>query len=118
MIRKPVAHDPQFGYACVRMTVRRSGANLHARVCRKEFSLAAAAAQIPISTGLGRSLTHLLPQMSCDHCEEIIGVYEPMIVKTGDEALRTSQAADPLLALDALERFHRDCYLELNGTSP
>ena len=56
--------------------------------------------------------------MSCDHCEEIIGVYEPMIVKTGDEALRTSQAADPLLALDALERFHRDCYLELNGTSP
>lgn len=100
------------------MTARRGGAILHPRVCVKEVPFAAAAAQIPISTGLGWSLEHPLPQMTCDRCEEIIGVYEPMIVKTGDEAFRTSQAADPLLALESRERFHRDCYLELNGRSP
>jgi hypothetical protein len=59
------------------------------------------------------------PEMRCNLCNEIIGVYEPMVVQQGDEARRTSQAAEPSLAFETVERFHRDCYIEVNGgTSP
>jgi len=59
-----------------------------------------------------------MPEMRCDHCREIIGVYEPMIVRIEDEDHRTSQAADPSRALEAHQRFHSDCYVELNGSLP
>ena len=53
----------------------------------------------------------------CQHCEKVIGVYEPLIVVVGGQARETSRAADPTLPLDCAEHYHRDCYLERSETS-
>ncbi len=45
-------------------------------------------------------------QMTCDHCDEVIGVYEPMVVVTEAGARETSTAAEPSLGLERAERYH------------
>lgn len=56
-------------------------------------------------------------KVMCQHCERVIGVYEPLIVVLGGEARETSRAAEPTLPLDGAEHYHRDCYLERSETS-
>lgn len=56
--------------------------------------------------------------MVCDHCSGIIGVYEPVIVVTDGDARETSRAAEPRIAAEAHERYHRSCYLERVGPAP
>ena len=51
-------------------------------------------------------------QMTCDHCAEVIGVYEPVVVVTESEARETSRAAEPTVASKRGERYHRACYRE------
>ena len=51
----------------------------------------------------------------CDHCAEVIGVYEPLILVKGDEIRETSRAAEPNLHAQPGERYHRTCYLERSG---
>ncbi len=48
-------------------------------------------------------------EVRCDHCGEVIGVYEPLVVIVDGEALHTSRAA----AADPLgdgPRFHGICF--------
>ena len=54
-------------------------------------------------------------RMKCDHCADVIGVYEPLILVCGDEVRETSRAADPKLHAQPGERYHRTCYLERAG---
>lgn len=61
-----------------------------------------------------RSLTSL-PR--CDHCDDVIGVYEPMVVVKSDEVRVTSRAAEPAIVGESAERYHRSCYLERGGSS-
>ena len=50
--------------------------------------------------------------MRCDHCGEVIGVYEPVVVVADGETLQTSCAADPeLVSRELDQRYHRACYL-------
>ena len=53
--------------------------------------------------------THRLP--SCAQCGDVIGVYEPMVMLTGSEALQTSYAAQPDL-LPHSRYYHRACYAQ------
>jgi hypothetical protein len=48
--------------------------------------------------------------MICGHCGDVIGVYEPLVVLLEGEARETSRAADPQLAAERGEHYHRDCY--------
>ena len=39
-----------------------------------------------------------MPLPSCAHCGDVIGVYEPLVMLTGDEAFRPHIAAQPDLS--------------------
>lgn len=52
------------------------------------------------------------PKVRCDHCADVIGVYEPMVAVFEGEARETSRAAEPAIGAQAAERYHRSCYLE------
>ena len=54
----------------------------------------------------------MAPQLKCEHCNAVIGVYGPMIVVVGEEVLETSRAAEPSVASGPGERYHRTCFLE------
>ena len=48
--------------------------------------------------------------LRCEHCGDVIGIYEPLIVLTDREARETSRAADPDLHTSHGEHYHRACY--------
>jgi hypothetical protein len=52
------------------------------------------------------------PTIRCEQCEDVIGVYEPVILLLDGEARETSRAAEPSLVLETRERYHLACYLE------
>lgn len=54
----------------------------------------------------------MVVKVRCAHCQEVIGVYEPLIVLDAGEPRETSRAAEPMLPLDGAEHYHRTCYLE------
>ncbi|MGA2319166.1 MAG: hypothetical protein ABSG95_00290 [Solirubrobacteraceae bacterium] len=60
--------------------------------------------------------------LRCQHCDDVIGVYEPMIVLTAGGPRSTSRAAEPriegLLAEcyhDASECYHDACYRQVHA---
>ena len=53
--------------------------------------------------------THRLPR--CAHCGDVIGVYEPMVMLTGSEALHTSYAAQPDLSPHS-DYYHGACHAQ------
>jgi hypothetical protein len=48
--------------------------------------------------------------LTCAHCGDVIGVYEPLVVHTDDEIRETSLAAEGDLALTPAAHYHRACY--------
>ena len=46
----------------------------------------------------------------CRHCDDVIGVYEPMILVSPEARCETSVLAEPNLPPNA-ECYHRDCYV-------
>jgi hypothetical protein len=56
------------------------------------------------------------PRLICDHCADVIGVYEPVVVVSDCEVRNTSRAAEPALGLEHGELYHRACYLERFGS--
>ncbi len=50
-------------------------------------------------------------QVSCAHCGDVIGVYEPMVVVIDGQAQETSQAAiSELTEVAGAIYYHRACY--------
>jgi hypothetical protein len=50
----------------------------------------------------------------CAHCDDVIGVYEPVVVVLdGGEVRETSRAAEPNLT--TRRAFHRECWAALRG---
>jgi hypothetical protein len=56
-------------------------------------------------------------RLTCDHCADAIGVYEPLVVVIGGEVRETSRAAEPTVGSEAAERYHLACYLVRSGTT-
>jgi hypothetical protein len=53
--------------------------------------------------------------VTCRHCGDVIGVYEPMVLLHDGEALLTSRAAvDEALVHDA-PRYHESCFCARRG---
>ena len=57
---------------------------------------------------MGRMLT-------CRHCEDVIGVYEPMIVLCNEHARRTSRAAEPDVGEKIGEYYNHACFVRVHG---
>jgi hypothetical protein len=51
----------------------------------------------------------------CQHCTQVIGVYEPMVVVDRGGARETSRAAEPGVETAPGERYHLGCYRELKA---
>ncbi len=58
----------------------------------------------------GSSVARSFEVMRCAHCGDVIGVYEPVVVRSGDLVRESSRAAEPSLPLPRAEHFHRDCF--------
>ncbi len=56
--------------------------------------------------------------LRCQHCQLVIGVYEPMIVLTDGEARSTSRAAERDSGDPLDECYHRSCYAQAYGQDP
>lgn len=54
-------------------------------------------------------------KLRCNHCQEVIGVYEPLILVVRCEARETSRAAEPSLGSEDAEHYHAACYAERLG---
>jgi len=48
---------------------------------------------------------------TCEHCGDIIGVYEAMIVVEGDAERRTSRLNDPHVEEGEVALYHEPCWL-------
>ena len=48
--------------------------------------------------------------LSCAHCGDVIGIYEPLIVVEEHGARQTSRAAEPELRGLPGHHYHRACY--------
>jgi hypothetical protein len=48
--------------------------------------------------------------LTCEECGGVIGMYEPMVVRVGEDVRETSAAAEPNVAELTGERFHRACF--------
>jgi len=46
----------------------------------------------------------------CTACDDVIGVYEPLVHTFGGFAHRTSRAVEPGVFASGGECYHRDCY--------
>lgn len=53
----------------------------------------------------------------CTACDDVIGVYEPLVHTLGASAHRTSRAVEPGVFASDGECFHLDCYERLVGKS-
>jgi hypothetical protein len=53
--------------------------------------------------------------LRCFHCEDVIGVYEPLIAVVGRWTCVTSKAAEPNIADQADECYHAVCYEQVLG---
>jgi hypothetical protein len=51
----------------------------------------------------------------CQQCGDLIGVYEPVIVRDGDAIRETSRIAEPSFELAIGEPFHRNCFIKLES---
>ena len=48
--------------------------------------------------------------LRCRHCGDVIGVYEPLVLRVGGEVRETSRAAESNLPLAHAEHYHRACH--------
>jgi hypothetical protein len=53
--------------------------------------------------------------LRCQRCGDVIGTYEPMIVLNDGAMHETSTAANPNLASERGEHYHRACFAQLHG---
>jgi hypothetical protein len=65
-----------------------------------------------------QEIERVMPQrVRCEHCGEVIGVYERMAVATDDEVRETSRAAEPNPPLESAAPYHWACYQKCFGTA-
>jgi hypothetical protein len=56
--------------------------------------------------------------LRCHHCDDVIGVYEPMIVLTDGQPRNTSRAAEKGTARVEGECYHHACYTQAHNRDP
>ena len=56
--------------------------------------------------------------LRCDHCGDVIGVYEPMVRLVDGRAYESSRALEPACPTRRGEHYHRACYEVLSEDQP
>jgi hypothetical protein len=56
--------------------------------------------------------------LTCWHCQDVIGVYEPMIVLSAGQVRTTSRALEHDLDPAIDECYHHDCYASAHCQGP
>lgn len=65
--------------------------------------------RVPSGARRGAAVTAADP-LGCARCGEVIGVYEPLVVRLRDGFRETSLAADPELPVAGADHFHLACW--------
>ena len=55
-------------------------------------------------------MTRAAEPVRCTACGEVIGVYEPVVVRIDAVARETSIAAEPMLPIQGAEHYHAACF--------
>jgi hypothetical protein len=58
-----------------------------------------------------------MSDIRCSHCEEPIGVYEPLITLADGHPRETSRAAEPHFVSHGVRCYHRNCFESIQGDS-
>jgi hypothetical protein len=58
-----------------------------------------------------------MERVTCSHCSDVIGAYEPMILVTDGHARSTSRALEPVAAKLG-DCYHGSCYERAHGDGP
>lgn len=61
------------------------------------------------------SVASMSERLRCVRCGEVIGSYEPLVLRLGGRARETSRAAEPDIVLEPGEHFHERCYAAIDG---
>ncbi len=56
--------------------------------------------------------------LRCEHCGEVIGVYEPLVRVLDGRAYESSRALEAACLDRGGEHYHRTCYERLSGEQP
>ncbi len=56
--------------------------------------------------------------LRCDHCGDVIGVYEPLVRVLDGRAYESSRAREPACPTGGGEHYHRACYEGLSEDQP
>jgi hypothetical protein len=56
--------------------------------------------------------------LRCQRCEDVIGVYEPMIVVVDGQPRETSRAADGAAGAPTGACYHRSCFAQAQDEAP
>jgi hypothetical protein len=70
---------------------------------------------VPPSLASGVSMSEIL---RCQRCEDVIGVYEPMVVIVDGQPRETSRAADDTTRAPTGVCYHRSCFARAQGEAP
>ncbi|HME03914.1 MAG TPA: hypothetical protein VKG38_12910 [Solirubrobacteraceae bacterium] len=53
--------------------------------------------------------------LRCHHCDDVIGMYEPMVVLCDGQARDSSRSVEPDGGGLGSECYHRDCFVRVHG---
>jgi hypothetical protein len=56
------------------------------------------------------------PPLRCDHCGDVIGVYEPLVRLLDGRAYESSRAVEPDASDRGANNYHRACYQRLDAS--
>jgi hypothetical protein len=62
---------------------------------------------------MDRGLGQGFAPVRCEHCGDVIGVYEPLMLRAAGEVRETSRAAEPDLPAAGAQHYHLECYAQL-----
>ena len=65
-----------------------------------------------------RDLARMSEVLRCEHCGDVIGVYEPMVRVLDGRAHESSRAREPASSDRRGKHYHRACYEHLSEDQP
>lgn len=68
--------------------------------------------RIHTQTRCGDHTPSMANRVRCHHCDDVLGVYEPVVVVLDGQVRETSRAAEPSLPLETAALYHPACYHE------
>jgi hypothetical protein len=64
----------------------------------------------PLAREIATRASGAMERFLCEACGDVVGVYEPLVMRTAENQRTTSRAAEPELRAGDGAYFHRECH--------